>query len=285
MGYYGESCHLRCTNCLLCKQVCLVCKDGFYGHSCNKRCSAGCESRSCNITDGSCECKPRHNQMEGTQCLPCPQNCLNSCNQQFYCDSCKDGYYGYFCNQTCSDHCVDSRCDRDSRCTCNVGYAGYPCQPCPSKCGDAGCTKQFQCINCKAGFFGDYCNKTCSSNCMYKICDKDGSCSCKPGFDGLGCCPRNCDKGCNELDECHECKPGHYGSNCTNTCPLNCIEKCSRLDGQCLVCKNGFWGPQCIKLCSDNCLNKHCSQLDASCPCNSGYRGQDCMKGRNTCHQ
>ena len=152
------------------------------------------------------------------------------------------------------------------------------CQPCPSNCGDAGCTEQFKCINCKAGFFGDYCNKTCSSNCMYKICAKDGSCTCEPGFDGFGCCPQNCE-GCNELYECQACKDGHYGKNCTKTCPLKCVGTCSRTEGHCLVCMEGFWEPQCSKSCSDNCLHEQCNQLDGSCPCKPGYKGQHCKVG------
>ena len=310
IGFYGDRCHLPCTNCLSCEHVCSVCDDGYYGDACNEQCdsgcktchitngscseckdgfyggqclpcSSGCKTTICRKSDGWCECQPHHNQIEGTQCMPCPQNCLNSCNQSLYCDSCIDGFHGDFCNQTCSDHCVDNKCDRDGGCICKVGYAGHPCQPCPSNCGDAGCTEKFQCINCKAGFFGDFCNKTCSSNCMYKICAKDGSCICKPGFDGLGCCPQNCE-GCNELYECHACKAGYYGKNCTKTCPSNCVGPCSRTEGHCLVCKDGFWGPQCTKPCSDNCLNNQCSQLDGSCPCNHGYRGQNCLKGRNT---
>ena len=278
VGFLGERCHLNCTNCLSCKQVCSVCKDGFYGDSCNYQCNLGCNTTSCHISNGYCECKPRHNQIEGTQCLPCPDNCLNSCNQSLYCDSCMDRFYGDFCNQNCSEQCEDNRCDRDGRCMCKVGYAGHPCQSCPENCGDAGCTDQFKCINCAAGFYSDYCNKTCSSSCMYKICAKDGSCSCEPGFDGFGCCPQNCE-GCNELDECHACKTGHYGSNCTKTCPSHCIEICSRIDGQCVVCEAGFWGPQCSKSCSNNCLYEQCNQLDGSCPCQPGYRGENCTEG------
>ena len=310
VGFYGDRCHLPCTNCLSCKQVCSVCKDGYYGDSCNQQCnsgcktchistgscteckdgfyvgqclpcSSGCNTATCRISDGYCECKPRHNQIEGTQCLPCPQNCLKSCNQSLYCDSCKDGYYGENCNQTCSDHCENNKCDRDGRCTCENGYAGYPCKPCPSNCGATGCTDQFKCKNCKTGHHGDYCNKTCSPNCVNKRCDIDASCTCKRGFAGLGCCPENCAEGCNESLTCHSCKSNYYGRFCNETCPSNCLKTCSQIHGDCSERINGYWGSRCSDKCLDNCLNNRCNQKDGTCPCTAGYQGQRCNIGKN----
>ena len=164
-GYYGDMCDLPCfNNCKKCQQAdggCTECKDGFYGEQCKENCSSGCKTATCLKFNGSCECKPRHNQIEGTECLPCPENCLNSCNQSFYCDSCKDGYYNDDCNRTCSTNCKDDKCDRD------------------------------------------------------------GSCTCKPGAPFVECCPENCQGRCEDLTVCNACKPGYYGRYCIETCPSN----------------------------------------------------------------
>ena len=209
----------------------MACEEGYYGDSCNNQCDLGCNTTSCRISDGYCECKPRHNQVEGTQCLPCPQNCLTSCNQSLYCDSCMHGFYGDLCNQACSDPCLENKCDRDGRCMCKVGYAGHPCESCPANCGDTGCTDQFKCNNCKTGYHGDYCNKTCPSNCVNKTCDIDGSCTLKA---------------CSQIHgACIECRNGFWGLRCSDKCPNNCMNnKCNQKDGTC-PCTAGYQGEMC----------------------------------------
>ena len=186
--FHGNMCDTPClSNCKSCKQadgVCKECEDGLFGDQCNKQCNSGCKYTTCHISDGLCECKPRHSQIEGSQCLPCPKNCLNSCNQQFYCDSCMDGYYGDYCNKTCSSNCKDNKCDRDGSCTCKpAAFTGC----CPENC-QGSCDDLSVCISCIAGYYGKYCNETCSNNCMTKTCDHlDGKCSCKLGYIGEKC--------------------------------------------------------------------------------------------------
>ena len=197
----------------------MECKDGFYGEQCKENCSSGCKTATCLKSNGSCECKPRHNQIEGTQCLPCPENCLNSCNQSFYCDSCNNGYYNDDCNRTCSTNCKDDKCDRD------------------------------------------------------------GSCTCKPGAPFVECCPENCQGRCEDLTVCNACKPGYYGRYCIETCPSNCEGRCSRTQGECEVCKKRYWGSRCSYNCSDHCLNNVCGKLNGACSCKVGYRGENCTLG------
>ena len=188
---------------------------------CEEQCSVYCKSTGCDINNGSCECNVGY---AGNPCTECPKNCdRTGCNDDFRCYACNPGFFDNFCNETCSQHCLNNTCNRDGRChecdpgfygdycnltcstncingtcnrdgTCNctVGYGGHPCEPCPKNCSDTGCNEQLICHECDPGFYGDYCNLTCSINCINGTCNRDGSCSCKEGFDGLGCCPKNC---------------------------------------------------------------------------------------------
>ena len=188
-GFYGDMCHIPCdSNCKACQQangVCTECNFGFYGYQCNDKCSSGCKTAKCVKSDGWCECKARHNQIEGTQCLSCPQNCLNSCNQNLYCDSCKVGYFGDNCNKPCSSNCKDDKCARKGSCTCKPEAAFTGC--CPENC-QGGCEDLFGCKECKPGYYGRYCNETCSNYCLTNNCDRlDGKCSCKQGYMGEKC--------------------------------------------------------------------------------------------------
>ena len=144
-------------------------------------------------------------------------------------------------------HCVTNRCNRDGRCNCSVGYGGYPCEPCPKNCGDTGCNKQLICHECDPGFYEDYCNLTCSTNCINVTCNRDGSCTCKKGFDGFGCCPENCEGGCNDTTFiCSSCKEEYHGDSCTERCKNErCKNGCTQDGGKCYKCIKGYWGDIC----------------------------------------
>ena len=146
-------------------------------------------NNTCDRDNGRCKCNVGY---AGHPCKECPPNCDHTgCDDDFHCILCSPGSFGSFCNQTCSENCVDNRCNRDGKCPCNVGYGGHPCEPCPKNCGDTGCDEQLICHQCDPGFYGDYCNFSCSTNCIDGTCNRDGSCTCKKGFNGFGCCPEN----------------------------------------------------------------------------------------------
>ena len=70
--------------------------------------------------------------------------------------------------------------------------------------------------------------------------------SCKEGFDGFGCCPENCEGGCNDTNfVCSSCKEGYHGAFCVERCPYNCKEGCSQGKGKCNKCIKGYWGDSC----------------------------------------
>ena len=197
-GFHGDRCHLNCSQkcktCNLTDGDCLVCKDGFYGDECIHECSQHCNTTVCDKQDGRCNCTVGY---ACNPCRECPPNCDDTgCNDDFHCQTCDPGFYGDFCNQNCSEHCVDNRCHRDGTCQCNVGYVGNPCEACPTNCDNTGCNEQLKCHECVSGFYEDYCNLTCSSNCINGTCNRDGSCTCKEGFGGFGCCPVNFKRDC-----------------------------------------------------------------------------------------
>ena len=249
VGYAGNPCTECPSNCDLsgCNDDfhCHTCDPGFYGDFCNQTCSEHCEGNRCG-RDGRCRCNVGY---AGHPCSKCPSNCGNTgCDDSFHCYTCQLGFYGDYCNQSCSEHCKNNWCDRSGRCQCNVGYGGHPCEACPANCDSTGCDKQLKCHECDPGFYGDYCNLTCSTNCINGTCNRDGSCSCKKGFAGLGCCPENCEGGCNDTTfVCSSCKEGYHGDFCTETCPNNCKNGCTQNEGICKECKKGYGGDVCDK--------------------------------------
>ncbi|XP_061181083.1 uncharacterized protein LOC133189701 [Saccostrea echinata] len=99
------------------------CCKGFYGFSCTK-CNESCST--CDAANGEClSCSPFR---FGAQCeKDCPYKCLDglcdrdtglctSCYPGAYgqkCTPCEAGKYGYYCNQSCTDHC-DSDCEAET---------------------------------------------------------------------------------------------------------------------------------------------------------------------------
>ena len=264
--------------CLLSKCLSdrLDCREGFFGEVCEHTCSEQCKTIGCDINNGSCECEVGY---AGNPCTKCPENCdATGCNDDFHCYTCKPGFYGDFCNKTCSKHCVDNKCNRDGRCNCTVGYGGHPCEACPKNCSDAGCNEHLICHECDPGFYGDYCNLTCSINCINGTCNRNGSCTCKKGFTGLGCCPVNCKGDCNDTNfVCLSCMDGYHGDFCNKTCPDNCTSGCSRDGKKCKSCELRHWGPLCEKDCPEQCSSQ-CDQNKGTCPCNPGFVGRQCQR-------
>ena len=244
-GYPCTECPPNCYNSICDHQLhCISCISGYYGDFCDQTCSEHCKNP-CD-RDGRCSC---YDGYGGHPCEPCPLNCdRTGCDDQRHCLTCKPGFYGDLCNQTCSVHCLDNRCDRYGRCPCNVGHGGHPCEACPSNCDNTGCNEQLICHECDPGFYGDYCNLACSTNCINGTCKRDGSCTCKKGFGGYGCCPENCEIGCNDTTfKCSSCKDGYHGDSCNDRCPDNCKNGCTQDEGKCNKCIKGFWGYSCDK--------------------------------------
>ena len=121
------------------------------------------------------------------------------------------------------------------------------------------------------------CNDSGSVN---KNCNKDGQCSCKPGFTGLKCTSCGCyeagsiNKNCNKDGKCN-CMPGFTGKKCTNTdcvmgpwqawpacrCPLKVVTRKRRM------------------ITKPHGLGKRCGPKSATLPCKLNCEKQDCVVG------
>ena len=134
VGYAGNPCQECPVNCDEngCDDTfrCKGCKPGFYGNSCNKICPVGCKNDECN-REG--RCSPCKDGYASPRCKPCPENCFDGCDETVICRSCKEKFYGDFCNKSCPLNCLSS-CSKDKGICqhCVAGYKGEKCQE--SKC-------------------------------------------------------------------------------------------------------------------------------------------------------
>ncbi|VDI50988.1 Hypothetical predicted protein [Mytilus galloprovincialis] len=90
------------------------------------------------------------------------------------------------------------------------------------------------------------------------------------------------------------CPPGHYGSNCTKSCPKKCQGPCEPENGNCTfgcisgwtgekcgqACNGGKYGKDCLQECSANCLTPPCDHITGECSngCNDGWLGSNCTQ-------
>ncbi|GFN86860.1 multiple epidermal growth factor-like domains 11 [Plakobranchus ocellatus] len=103
---------------------------------------------------------------------------------------------------------------------------------------------------CDPGLYGNKCDKVCSTNCEFGLCDENnGKClSCPHGKDGSFCN--------------RDCKSGRYGHGCEKYCSSRCFggsRACAPVDGTCSGgCKTGYQPPLCVDSKvdgSDNCFS------------------------------
>ncbi|XP_046559061.1 receptor-type tyrosine-protein phosphatase T-like [Haliotis rubra] len=267
VGNFGDTCQRRCSsNCVnhTCEQIsgtCINgCATGWYGDTCDVNCPDRCASPSCHRDTGYCPSCAQG--FQGTHCnVSCPQYCTKceqysdkclTCQQkhfgdkceQFCSPGCKGGicrhetgicsqgcigtFYGHFCNNSCSDHCVNKAChtgrtDVDTpQCTdgCRDGWWGDDCDnTCPPHC--VKCDRhRGQCLACEATRYGENCNLTCNTACLKSQCNLTGEC-----ISG--------------------CESGRYGSRCSERCPQVC-NTCQH-DGVCVTCADGWMGEHCTE--------------------------------------
>lgn len=216
---------------------CIKCKDGYYlsGTSCYQ-CQSTCTK--CLSYSTCTECaKGWHGPTCSSQCK---SECLE-CSSFSQCKECIPGRYGSYCQNYCPLACIDIVCEIDSgNCLlgCRHGYylSGETCAECPENC--VRCFNTSHCSECAVGYFGTYCQSSCSQGCKNNLCAKDtGTCidGCEPGYfnDGELClrCPYRC-ASCNDENTCINCKSGYWGLQCQNDCPTECLS-CDT-EGRCI---------------------------------------------------
>ncbi|XP_052810608.1 multiple epidermal growth factor-like domains protein 10 [Mya arenaria] len=262
----------------------------------------------CNQTDRlicteSMRCIGKNRVCDGYRnCLYGDDESASACSLKQKCESkwslsegcfsrCKPGYFGKFCETTCSENCLNGICNIHSGICkdCTSGNFGEYCEKtCSLGCLDGICNiSSGFCNDCTPGHFGKYSEKTCSKECLNGFCNcSSGICKeCTPGHYGKFCdkaCPEKCSKGiCNiQSGICKNCTVGNYGKYCENICSLGCLNGiCNISSGICNDCTPGYFGKYCEKTCSIGCLNRICNISSGLCnECTPGYFGKFCEK-------
>jgi len=175
--------------------------------NCTKQCNDGCLLDTCNQTDGSCaQCKVGR---WGSTCEhPCISNCT-VCNSNDTCITCMDGYWGDTCIP-CDNNCAEV-CDQvTGYCKCTNGYYNVnknesECTSCYEKCLNQACDPESGVCHqgCVDGYWGDYCNQTCSISCNSTCAQDTGYCKecVNKSMYGL-----LCDQRCSSSCSMHECE-------------------------------------------------------------------------------
>ena len=173
-SYVCEDCDPKCDECSS-KDYCLDCKDGYVRENgiCKDICSPGyvkigeeciaCQNERCKacsidlhtcfecynekfLYNGDCyeECPIGTYPDEDTKkCIPCDHSC-EKCDKN-HCLQCRRGYY-YFNNETCVENCPTGfyeDCSATSR----------KCVPCDPSCLTCALNTNYDCIDCKEGYF------------------------------------------------------------------------------------------------------------------------------------
>ncbi|XP_060593463.1 multiple epidermal growth factor-like domains protein 11 isoform X2 [Ruditapes philippinarum] len=323
LGYAGDSCNIKCP-------------EGFYGVGCLTQC--GCRNggkcyRDTNsqLTMCNCEGTGYHGDTcavrdceEGKYLVPgtsaacqdcsCNWNNTDSCHPKSGSCSCKPGYTGNQCTETCTMPFYGENCSKVCSCAngdcdhvtgeCTSCYPGYIGEKCDKRCPDGywgkDCLKRCACENdaichprygyceCLPGYFGKTCEKSCpigtfGFNCS-QVCScperstcspRNGQCLCHPGYTG-----KSCDQ---------SCEAGKYGYFCRQTCDCTSggTDYCNHVHGYChckggwsgkkcdIICADNNWGPNCVKTCNCN-GNGRCDGETGDCLCFDGFQGTAC---------
>uniref|UniRef100_A0A674MZK9 Laminin, gamma 1 n=1 Tax=Takifugu rubripes TaxID=31033 RepID=A0A674MZK9_TAKRU len=241
-----------CTNCPAgtTGKRCELCDDGFFGDPLGQS-GPGRTCRACKCSDnfdpnavGNCD-------RETGECLKCIHN-----TDGFFCDRCKDGFYGNALASSPADKCKPCSCSPlgtvGGQSTCLQVTGQCPCHP-----NVAG----RDCGACQPGFF----NLQSGSGCARCNCDPIGStngqcdiitgqCECQPGVTGL---------------RCERCERDFFGFSSSGCKPCDCDPEGSMLgqckeDGRC-ECRPGFVGTRC-DMCEENFFYNRSAPGCQQCP-------------------
>lgn len=241
-----------CTNCPLgtTGKRCELCDDGYFGdplgqNGAPRPCRA-CECNS-NIDPnavGNCD------RLTG-ECLKCIYN-----TGGFYCDRCRDGFYGNPLGATPDQKCKACSCNSygtvKSQSTCNQVTGQCECLP---------HVTERDCSACEPGFFNLQSGQGCERCECHPLgstngqCDiRTGQCECQPGISGL---------------RCQQCELNHFGFGPDGCKPCDCDPEGSRSlqckdDGRC-ECKDGFVGVRCDQ-CEENYFYNRSGSGCQECP-------------------
>ncbi|KAM7399997.1 hypothetical protein PAMA_004607 [Pampus argenteus] len=241
-----------CTNCPAgtTGKRCELCDDGFFGDPLGQNGPVRA-CRACKCSDnidlnavGNCN-------RETGKCLKCIYN-----TDGFFCDRCKDGFYGSALASNPADKCKPCSCSpagtegRQTSCSQVTGQ----CQCLPN-------VAERDCSACQPGFFnllsGNGCER-CNCNPIGSTngqCDiTTGQCECQPGITGL---------------QCEHCEVNFFGFGSSGCKPCDCDPEGSQSgqckeDGRC-DCRPGFVGARC-DMCEENYFYNRSTPGCQQCP-------------------
>ncbi|XP_059200058.1 laminin subunit gamma-1 isoform X1 [Centropristis striata] len=241
-----------CTNCPTgtTGKRCELCDDGFFGDPLGAS-GPPRPCRACKCSDnidpnavGNC------NRSTG-ECLKCIDN-----TDGFFCDRCKDGFYGNALATSAGDKCKPCSCSpagtvgRQTACSQVTGQ----CQCLPN-------VAERDCSACEPGFFNLMSNNGCERcNCnpigsTNGQCDiTSGQCECQPGVTGR---------------HCERCEVNFFGFGSSGCKPCDCDPEGSQSgqckeDGRC-ECRPGFVGTRC-DMCEENYFYNRSAPGCQQCP-------------------
>ncbi|XP_038859912.1 laminin subunit gamma-1-like isoform X1 [Salvelinus namaycush] len=241
-----------CTNCPTgtTGKRCELCDDGFFGDPLGENGPVRV-CRACKCSDnidpnavGNCD-------RETGECLKCIYN-----TDGFFCDRCKEGFYGNPLATNSNDKCKPCSCspygtvDRQTSCLQVTGQC-----PCLAHVTNRDCSA------CEPGFFnlqsGTGCER-CTCNPIGSTngqCDiGSGQCECQPGVTGL---------------RCERCEVNFFGFGLSGCKPCDCDPEGSSTtqckdDGRC-ECRPGFVGARC-DMCEENYFYNRSTLGCQQCP-------------------
>ncbi|MBN3289544.1 LAMC1 protein, partial [Polypterus senegalus] len=227
-----------CTNCPIgtTGRRCELCDDGYFGDPLGRNGSArACRVCACNNNIdpnavGNCD-------RQTGECLKCIYNTAG-----FYCDRCKQGFFGNPLATNPSEKCQPCNClsygTVNSETTCSQVTGQCECLPHVTK---------RDCSACEPGYYNLYSGQGCKRCDCSAIgstnghCDvRSGQCECQPGVTG---------------QQCDRCEVHHFGFGPDGCKPCDCDPEGSQTlqckeDGQC-ECREGFIGNRC-DMCEEN---------------------------------
>uniref|UniRef100_A0A674JQ18 Laminin subunit gamma-1 n=1 Tax=Terrapene triunguis TaxID=2587831 RepID=A0A674JQ18_9SAUR len=227
-----------CTNCPAgtTGKRCELCDDGYFGDPLGENGPA----RLCRLCQCSDNIDPNAvgncNRLTG-ECLKCIYNTAG-----FYCDRCKDGFFG---NPLASSPEVKCKA-----CSCNPYGTVNQQTNCNQVTGQCECLPRVterDCSACEPGFYNLQSGRGCDRCDCHPLgstdghCDiQTGQCECQPGITG---------------QRCERCEVNHFGFGPEGCKPCDCDTEGSRSlqckeDGRC-ECKEGFVGSRCDQ-CEEN---------------------------------
>ena len=224
----------------------------------------------------------------------CRAGCMGKCHQNGTCIDCQGGVYGNYCDLNCTSCYINTTCScsrNDGGCLCGCQDKGFYGKFCNVTCSNInkncmqckGNVEDGICMTCNVSHFGNFCDNECPENCLK--CESNQLCTeCKPGHSGETCldtCKNDQCIRCDKHGDCLECSPGLKGTNCDEKCKDVC-ETCEAVGNNCLSCVNDHFiiKGQCVS-CSKHCLE--CTNKENCTLCKEGFYGNTCSKCPSHC--